>query len=271
MIGRNAVHSPPFWRPVPVFEPIGRRFSGKSSERVRYYRNLSSWLAARDASDCSATAAHEIPPQARCWQRARVRSTAAIAVARAKIIEGDGAAERGATSVANQRLAPRCGGKGAIAGQSELAPLPAPQDLLAGDDAASLLCDRCGAPFNPHRSSGGSRQRFCTTSCRLTFHRERLRSQRTAPYAGPTTSPAAVQPAPNEEPGGAEDGFVLMNQQDGIEVARDQHGNLRLRQNGCGQDYQELRVCRDYFPHFLKALDKLRQVIADAIHEEGTL
>ena len=31
------------------------------------------------------------------------------------------------------------------------------------DDKQS--CDQCGAPFTPRRSSGGSHQRFCTTSC----------------------------------------------------------------------------------------------------------
>jgi predicted nucleic acid-binding Zn ribbon protein len=53
-------------------------------------------------------------------------------------------------------------------------------------------CDRCGAPFSPRRSRGGSQQRFCSSDCRMTFHKERQRTQRRASYAGPTLSPATA-------------------------------------------------------------------------------
>jgi hypothetical protein len=45
-------------------------------------------------------------------------------------------------------------------------------------------CEKCGKPFEPRSGSGGSAQRFCCTGCRLNFHRERLRAQRTSRYAG---------------------------------------------------------------------------------------
>ena len=45
-------------------------------------------------------------------------------------------------------------------------------------------CEKCGNRFTPRSGSGGSVQRFCGTDCRLSFHRERLRSQRTGLYAG---------------------------------------------------------------------------------------
>jgi hypothetical protein len=57
-------------------------------------------------------------------------------------------------------------------------------------------CEKCGNSFEPRSGSGGSLQRFCCTRCRLSFHKERLRSQRTGLYAGrssePATSPATL-------------------------------------------------------------------------------
>ena len=137
------------------------------------------------------------------------------------------------------------------------------------DDKPALnpeqLCDRCGAPFCPRRGSGGSSQRFCSGDCRMTFHKERQRTQRRASYAGPTLPPATPQPTPNEEAGQAVD---RLGQRDFIEVFRDQHGNLLLRQSRDRERDHELRICRDYFPQFLEALDALRQMIADVISQD---
>jgi N6-adenosine-specific RNA methylase IME4 len=66
------------------------------------------------------------------------------------------------------------------------------QQQLSLDD--KQRCDRCGAPFSPRRSSGGSQ--FCSSDCRMTFHKERQRTQRRPSYAGPTSSPATAQPTP---------------------------------------------------------------------------
>ena len=62
-------------------------------------------------------------------------------------------------------------------------------------DAELRACEKCGNPFEPRSGSGGSVQRFCCTRCRLGFHKERLRSQRTGLYAGKLPQPATQQPA----------------------------------------------------------------------------
>jgi hypothetical protein len=56
-------------------------------------------------------------------------------------------------------------------------------------------CEKCGNPFEPRSGSGGSVQRFCCTACRLCFHKERLRRQRIASYAGQLPEPATQEPA----------------------------------------------------------------------------
>jgi hypothetical protein len=60
---------------------------------------------------------------------------------------------------------------------------------------------------------------------------------------------------------------MLMRQQDVIEVAWDEGGNLRLRQGRCGGDH-ELHICRDYFPRFLETVDALGELISDAIRKD---
>src|SRR5262249_25639721 len=62
-------------------------------------------------------------------------------------------------------------------------------------DAEPRSCEKCGKPFTPRSGSGGSVQRFCGVDCRLSFHKERQRSQRTGPYAGKRQQPATQQPA----------------------------------------------------------------------------
>jgi hypothetical protein len=72
------------------------------------------------------------------------------------------------------------------------------QQHLSLDDKPALnteqRCDRCGTPFSPRRGSGGSRQRFCSSECRLDFHTQRQRMERRAAYIAPTTLPATGQP-----------------------------------------------------------------------------
>ena len=62
-----------------------------------------------------------------------------------------------------------------------------------------------------------------------------------------------------------------MGQQDYVEVAWDQHGNLLLRQNRLFEGDQELRISRDYFHNSVTALDVLRELVADAIRKDGAL
>ncbi len=61
-------------------------------------------------------------------------------------------------------------------------------------DRDLLSCEKCGKPFEPRSGSGGSVQRFCCTACRLCFHKERLRYQRTSLYAGQSPEPATQEP-----------------------------------------------------------------------------
>jgi hypothetical protein len=62
-------------------------------------------------------------------------------------------------------------------------------------DAGLRSCEKCGKPFTPRSGSGGSVQRFCCIDCRLSFHKERQRSQRIGLYAGQLPQPATQQPA----------------------------------------------------------------------------
>jgi hypothetical protein len=66
-------------------------------------------------------------------------------------------------------------------------------DLLA-QLTEHRTCVHCGASFIPRSGSGGSVQRFCCTDCRLSFHKERLRSQRIGSYAGQLPQPATQEP-----------------------------------------------------------------------------
>ena len=129
-------------------------------------------------------------------------------------------------------------------------------------------CDQCGNHFSPRNRSGGSPQRFCTSGCRLGFHTERLRRQRKAPYAGQSLRAATPHATTSAGVSGLQNGFVLMTQQDIIEVAWDARGSLLLRQRSDLRGQHELQICRDYFPQFLQTIDALRDLIAGAIRED---
>jgi hypothetical protein len=60
--------------------------------------------------------------------------------------------------------------------------------------ADQRACKGCGKFFMPRQNTGGSPQRFCTSGCRLSFHRERQRTQRIGSYAGQPTAPAILGP-----------------------------------------------------------------------------
>ena len=61
-------------------------------------------------------------------------------------------------------------------------------------------CQRCGKSFEPRSGSGGSVQRFCCTGCRLSFHKQRLRSERRGAHAGSIAPSGTQQPPQNETP-----------------------------------------------------------------------
>ena len=63
------------------------------------------------------------------------------------------------------------------------------------DPGPPRSCEQCGNEFVPRSGSGGSVHRFCCTDCRLSFHKERQRSQRIGLYARQSPQPATQQPA----------------------------------------------------------------------------
>ena len=73
-------------------------------------------------------------------------------------------------------------------------------DTTSRVDPASLfddnkpLCDQCGEPFEPRTGNGGKPQRFCNSECRIAFHNEPQRGQRSPTCIAPSL------PAPLEEP-----------------------------------------------------------------------
>jgi hypothetical protein len=62
-------------------------------------------------------------------------------------------------------------------------------------DAELRSCDECGTPFTPRHGTGGTKQRFCSTDCRMSFYKEAQRTRRRAAYVGSTTPPATREPA----------------------------------------------------------------------------
>jgi hypothetical protein len=131
-----------------------------------------------------------------------------------------------------------------------------------------IITGMCGAPFVPRNGAGGRPQRFCNANCRRSFHAEGQRGQR-APACSALDMPSAIsQPTFESEACEDDNGLVLMGQQDFIALAWGQNGNLLLRQNRLYEGDHELRVSRDYFPRFVKALDVLREAIVDAIRRD---
>jgi hypothetical protein len=63
-----------------------------------------------------------------------------------------------------------------------------------------FFCKQCGNPFEPRSGTGGSAQRFCSTSHRLSFHKERLREQRTSRNAGRSAYEQAERLVPRLTP-----------------------------------------------------------------------
>jgi hypothetical protein len=72
------------------------------------------------------------------------------------------------------------------------------QQPPAPDRKLEQHCDWCNKPFRRRHGSGGSQQRFCSSECRMSFHKERQRTQRRASHAGPTTLPASGRSTQNE-------------------------------------------------------------------------
>src|SRR5689334_23520060 len=72
-------------------------------------------------------------------------------------------------------------------------------DTTSRVDPASLfddnkpLCDQCGEPFEPRTGNGGKPQRFCNSECRIAFHNEPQRGQRSPTCMAPSLSAAVAE------------------------------------------------------------------------------
>ena len=79
-------------------------------------------------------------------------------------------------------------------------------DTTSRVDPASLfddskpLCDQCGKPFDPRSGSGGKPQRFCSSECRIAFHNEPQRGQRSPTCIAPSLPAAVEEPKPKAAP-----------------------------------------------------------------------
>jgi hypothetical protein len=79
-------------------------------------------------------------------------------------------------------------------------------DTTSRVDPASLFddnkprCDQCGEPFEPRTGNGGKPQRFCSSECRIAFHNEPQRGQRSPTCIASTTLPAVIPPKPKDAP-----------------------------------------------------------------------
>jgi hypothetical protein len=62
------------------------------------------------------------------------------------------------------------------------------------------LCDQCGKPFEPRSGSGGKSQRFCSPECRIAFHNEPQRGQRSPTCIAPSLSAAVEESKPKAAP-----------------------------------------------------------------------
>jgi hypothetical protein len=74
----------------------------------------------------------------------------------------------------------------------------AEQPPLCPDGKVERRCKWCNEPFDPRRRSGGSEQIFCKEACRKISNRERQRTRRRSPYAGPATPGATEQPSQDQ-------------------------------------------------------------------------
>jgi hypothetical protein len=87
-------------------------------------------------------------------------------------------------------------------------------DTTSRVDPASLFddnkprCDQCGEPFEPRTGNGGKPQRFCSSECRIAFHNEPQRGQRSPTCIAPSLLAAVEEPKPKDASAATrEDGF----------------------------------------------------------------
>jgi hypothetical protein len=110
------------------------------------------------------------------------------------------------------------------------------------------ICPQCAKPFTARSGSGGSKQKFCSTDCRLGFHNKPSVAQRSPACDAATPLVAVTQPAEKDAPAAAPNDFdwgndedIVLREQQSIAIYRNMHGGLVIRQER-GWD-QEEDVC----------------------------
>jgi hypothetical protein len=104
----------------------------------------------------------------------------------------------------------------------------------------SKLCEQCRKQFEPRSGSGGKPQRFCSTDCRLAFHSEAQRGQRSPTCSASAQLPAVIDPPAPKPPADApeassdfdwnDDDSIVLHEQPAIAVYINQSGGLTIRQ-----------------------------------------
>jgi len=126
-------------------------------------------------------------------------------------------------------------------------------------EPAKAVCEHCGAPFVPRAGTGGKPQRFCSTKCRLAFHREVQRSQRRATYGVAIALPAVIDhPSEKNAPAPRSRDFVdsqiLVAAQPQIIFERTDCGDFIIRQTNWPDDDAEIFIHRDLVAVFVDRL-----------------
>jgi hypothetical protein len=129
----------------------------------------------------------------------------------------------------------------------------------------SKLCEQCGKLFEPRSQSGGKPQRFCSTDCRLAFHSEAQRSQRSPTCS---TLPAVIDPQapkPSADAPGANSDFdwsdresVVLHEQPATSCYFNEEGGLVIRQKRWPDDDTWVVIAADQIDTFI---DKLTDII----------
>jgi hypothetical protein len=98
-------------------------------------------------------------------------------------------------------------------------------------DTALPLCEHCQKPFEPRAGSGGSKQEFCSGTCRKARHKGDAGGDAENKPEPPTFKPAPIQDDANEFSWNGDD-CVVIPRQAAIAVYFNLHGDLVIRQEG---------------------------------------
>ena len=130
----------------------------------------------------------------------------------------------------------------------------------------SKSCEQCGQAFDPRSGSGGKPQRFCSIDCRICFHRNAQRGQRS-----PTCNASAQLPAvlsaetPENAPGDTAEDFdwsadgssIILREQPATAVYFNREGSLVIRQHRWPDEDSFVYIAESSIADFL---DKLTDI-----------